>query len=387
MIILEDSINALEEKARHHRRALHRIPELGLKEYKTYQYLMEALSSMEGVVTETVAGTGILAWIQGESKSCVAFRADIDALEVTEKSGAAFASEHSGMMHACGHDGHMTMALLLTEILAKHRNRLKKSVLVIFQPAEEGPGGAETLVGLGVLSRYHVEAIYGYHLFPQVEEGKFATRSGPLMAMTGEFDIDLYGKSAHGAMPDLGADAIVAASALIGALQSIVSRNLQPAEPAVVTVGKMSAGEMRNVLAGHARLEGTYRTFSPRVFEAIAARIKTLSEAVALGFGCEARVEIRGMYPPVINDASLVEMFVKANGRENVEEIMPQMIAEDFSYYQQAVPGLFVFVGSRNADKGFVYGLHHEKFNFDERVLLKGVMGMLKTFEESGVLI
>lgn len=387
MNILETSIENMEKKARQYRRALHQIPESGFKEYKTQKYLLEILSGIEGVKTEPVAGTGVIAWIQGESPVSIAFRTDIDALEVTEKSETEFTSLHPGMMHACGHDGHMTIALLLVEALAQRSNQLKKSILVIFQPAEEGPGGAKTIVDLGILKRFNVEAIYGYHLYPEVEEGKFATRVGPFMSMAGEFDIDLTGKSAHGAMPDLGIDSVVAASAIVSALSTIVSRNLKPSESAVVTVGKLTAGEKRNVIAGRARLEGTIRTFSPEVFDIIVKRMKTIVQGIAQCFGCESTLEIREMYPPVVNNQELAEVFIKANGRENVAEIEPQMLAEDFSYYQQAVPGLFVFIGSRNVEKGFTYGLHHEKFNFDERILMDGVAGMLKTLVESEVLV
>jgi amidohydrolase len=386
MFILDHETLVLENLATRHRRALHQIPETGFSEVKTQKYLLEALSELEGVIVEIVAGTGVLAWIQGESRDCVAFRADMDALEVTEKTALPFESGHPGMMHACGHDGHMTMALLLTQLISKRRHELKKSVLVIFQPAEEGPGGAKVIMDAGVLEAYQVEAIFGYHLFPEVASGFFATRSGPLMAMTGEFDIDLIGKSAHGAMPNLGTDTIVAASGLVSALQSVVSRNIKPADPAVLTIGKMTAGEKRNVLAGHARLEGTLRAFSTEVFEHATERMKTLAKDIASGYGCDARVEIREMYPPVVNDPDLTELFVEAVGREYVQDIEPQMLAEDFSYYQQAVPGVFVFVGTRDEAKGYTFGLHHEQFNFDERVLLNGVAAMIRTFERGGIL-
>lgn len=387
MFILEPFVEEKSAAAVRHRRALHQIPETGFEEYKTQRYLQRALESLSGVETEAVAGTGLVAWIRGESEASVGFRADMDALEVTEKTGLSFASQHPGKMHACGHDGHMTMGLLLAQVLSEQRQRLKKSVLLIFQPAEEGPGGAKVLVEAGILEKYRVEAVFGYHLFPEVASGLFATKSGPLMAMTGEFDIELTGKSAHGALPHLGVDALLAASGLVSVLQSVVSRNVKPTESAVLTVGKMISGEKRNVIAGSARLEGTFRAFSKEVFDASVKRMQEIVTSVATGYGCEASIEVRSMYPPVLNDPGLTELFVDAVGRENVLEIEPQMLAEDFSYYQEAVPGLFVFVGCRDAVHGYHFGLHHEKFNFDERVLLNGVSAMIKVFEKAGVLV
>lgn len=387
MFMLDQATSDKSELAIRHRRALHKIPEVGFQEFKTQQYLISSLKSLEGVAVETVAETGVLAWIQGKSEQSVAFRADMDALEVTEKTGLPFASSHTGKMHACGHDGHMTMALLLAQSLSERRDRLEKSVLIIFQPAEEGPGGAKVLVEAGILEKYNVEAVYGYHLFPEIAAGTFATRSGALMAMTGEFDIEITGMSAHGAMPHLGADALLAASSIVSVLQSVVSRNVKPTEAAVLTVGKMFSGEKRNVIAGQARLEGTFRAFSKEVFEQAVARMETIVHSVAEGYGCEARVEIRPMYPPVINDPQLAAQFTDAVGKDFVLEIEPQMLAEDFAYYQEVVPGLFVFVGCRDAAKGHIFGLHHECFNFDESVLLNGVAAMLKVFEKSGVLL
>ncbi|SCZ77595.1 M20 metallopeptidase family protein [Acidaminobacter hydrogenoformans] len=387
MFMLDQATSDKSELAIRHRRALHQIPEVGFQEFKTQQYLISSLKSLEGVVVEVVAKTGVLAWIQGRSEQSVAFRADMDALEVTEKTGLPYASGHTGKMHACGHDGHMTMALLLAQSLSERRDRLEKSVLIIFQPAEEGPGGAKVLVEAGILEKYKVEAVYGYHLFPEIASGTFATRSGPIMAMTGEFDIEITGMSAHGAMPHLGSDALLAASSIVSVLQSVVSRNVKPTEAAVLTVGKMFSGEKRNVIAGQARLEGTFRAFSKEVFEQAVARMETIVRSVAEGYGCDAHVEIRPMYPPVINDTALAALFTDAVGKEFVLEIEPQMLAEDFAYYQEAVPGLFVFVGCRDAAKGHIFGLHHECFNFDESVLLNGVAAMLKVFEKSGVLL
>lgn len=374
------------ELAIRHRRALHQIPEVGFQEVETQRYILSALKDLDGVVVESIAKTGVLAWIRGESEKSIAFRADMDALEVTEKTGLAFASSHKGRMHACGHDGHMTMALLLAQLLSEHRHRLKKSVLILFQPAEEGPGGAKVLVESGIFEKYHVESIFGYHLFPEVASGLFATKSGPLMAMTGEFDIEIIGKSAHGAMPHLGKDALLAASSLVSVLQSVVSRNVKPTESAVLTVGKMISGEKRNVIAGHARLEGTFRAFSKDVFETSLSRMEAIVNGVAKGYDCEAEIEVRPMYPPVLNDPALADLFIEAVGRDNVLDIEPQMLAEDFSYYQEAVPGLFVFVGCRDSSQGHLFGLHHECFNFDENVLINGVSAMIKVFEKAGVL-
>jgi amidohydrolase len=379
-------IGAYQESIIETRRALHQIPESGFEEYKTQAYLKAFLSKLENVQVFETAKTGLLAWVDAGFSESVALRTDIDALSMTEMTTHTFKSIHEGHMHACGHDGHMTVMLHMTKWLSEHRQLLKKNVLVIFQPAEEGPGGAKLIIDEGTFDKYKVKEVYGYHLHPEVEQGYFATRKGPLMAMTGEFDITIQGISGHGAMPHKGMDTAVIAAELILKLQNIVSRRLNPIEPAVVTIGKVSIGERRNIIAQTAVLEGTCRAFSETVFDKIEACMRDYVNGLAISYGIQIDLDFRVTYPPVINDSALVDSFIQANGAKMVREIELQMIAEDFSLYQKIVPGIFVFIGIRNEAKGFTYPLHSSKFDFDEDALTQGIEGLINMFDIRGVI-
>lgn len=355
------------------RRDLHKIPEAGLEEIKTSQYLQSVLKSLS-IDFEVVIGTGILAYIKGsDPKRTIAFRTDIDGLSVTEESTFEVHSEHKGFMHACGHDGHMAMMLGFAKWVSENPSEIMDNILLIFQPAEEGPGGAEPIVKEGYLKKYNVDEIYGIHLYPVVPEGKFGLKSGAMMAMTGEVDIDIKALSAHGAQPHEGIDAVVISAQLITALQSIVSRNISPIKSSVLTIGRLESGERRNVISGFARLEGTMRAFDKTVYETFKKRIIEILEGFKVSYNIDYEIEIRDMYPPVINDSRLYEQFLKINGEDRCVILEPQMISEDFSFYQEAVPGLFYFVGTYNEALGYVYPLHHSKFNFNNQVLMNGI--------------
>lgn len=368
------------------RRALHQIPEAGFEEYKTKAYIEAFLQKLTNVQVFTTAKTGVLAWFDAGHKEAVALRADIDALSMPEMTNHEFKSSHEGFMHACGHDGHMAIMLHMAEWLSVNFEQLKTNVMIIFQPAEEGPGGAEFIIEEGVFEKYNIKEIYGYHLYPEVEQGCFATRKGPIMAMTGEFDIAIHGISGHGAMPHKGMDAAIIAAELILQLQNIVSRRISPIEPAVVTVGKVSIGERRNIIAETAVLEGTCRAFSEEVFSKIEDCMRSYLRGTEESYGVTADFDFRVMYPPVINDFELVDAFIQANGSDRVLTIEPQMIAEDFALYQKIIPGIFVFIGTKNEGKGFTNPLHSSKFDFDESALLDGMNGMINMLRVRGAL-
>ncbi len=374
MIQVENRVEVLREYAVSIRRQLHQIPEPGTEEHKTTELILKELRQL-GIQAEVgVGGTGVIGYLPGEpGAETVAFRADIDALSVEEQTGMPYCSTHPGYMHACGHDGHTAILLGTAKLFSEHRQLIKKNLLFIFQPAEEGPGGAEPIVKSGVLERYGVKSIFGLHIYPEVQEGLVGCRPGAMMAQTGEFDIRIKGRSCHGAMPHKGQDAIVAAASLALAMQSVVSRNIDPMEPAVVTVGRMVCGERRNVLAGEAVLEGTMRAFNEETYSRIRGRIIKLMQSVAEAYECGLEYEIRDMYPAVCNNEGLYALLEKAAGKENLELIKPQTISEDFSYYQKQVPGLFFMLGSRNAELGHVHSLHNNKFNFNEEILLYGI--------------
>ncbi|WP_432408658.1 M20 metallopeptidase family protein [Wukongibacter sp. M2B1] len=380
MIKLDKDIQDISRMIIKARRDLHQIPELGFKEYKTHEYIISFLKELEINSIEKAAGTGVLAYFKGsEGKRTIAFRADIDALPITEKTDVEYSSLHSGMMHACGHDGHTSILLGLAIYLSQNREKIKDNILLIFQPAEEGPGGAEIIVKEGIFKKYNVDSIYGLHLYPEVNEGMVGVKNGPIMAQTGEFDIHIKGKSGHGAMPHNSKDSIVIASELVNSIQNIISRNIDPVEPAVITIGKIEGGERRNVIAGEVIMEGTMRAFNESVYKMMKRKMKIISKSLAMAQDCEIDIIFRDMYPFVNNDKKLVDNFIAAIGKENIEIVKPQMTAEDFSYYQRVVPGLFFFLGVRNEEKGYVYSLHNSKFNFNEEVLAAGVQIYINT--------
>jgi amidohydrolase len=353
------------------RRRLHQIPEIAFDLYKTQAVLKEYLTEY-GYTFEEVASTGLVAVKKGKSDASIAFRADMDALNVLEQTNVDFKSTHEGKMHACGHDGHMTILLGFAKYLSQLKN-LNKSVVLIFQPAEEGPGGSRLIVEEGILKKYKVEAVFGFHLFPALEEEKIGLVDGPMMAMAGEMDITIHGKSAHGAEPHKGTDAIVVASQLVQAYNTIVSRNLDPLESAVVTIGTIQGGEARNIIANTVNLTGTIRTFNPAIYARIKERMLQMNQGLETMYDLKIDMELRDLYPPVINHTGLYQLMDNLLSDNEKVMIKPMMLSEDFSYYQEAVPGIFMMLGSRNEEKGYIHPLHSCYFNFDEKILLKGI--------------
>ena len=370
---MEAYFQNMVEELRQIRRDLHKIPELGLKEYKTSAYIREKLEGFGITELETWLETGVVAVIRGKGKGqAVAFRADMDALPVTEQTGCDFTSEHVGCMHACGHDGHVTVLLGFPKYLQEHKDELENDVVLIFQPAEEGPGGAQLLVDAGLFEKHPVRCIIGCHIFPQVPQGKVACRKGAMMARNGEVDVHIYGESAHGAQPQLGHDAVLAAGAVITGLHTILSRNVSPLDSGVLTFGAIHGGEACNIIAKEVKLEGTMRAFSDEAYETMTKRVQEVASGIAAGYGCKGEAVFRHMYRVVDNDPKLVELLQEVAG-DAYEETPPYMLAEDFSLYLQKVPGMFFFLGSGNAEKGYTHSLHSAQFQFDEEILALGV--------------
>lgn len=355
------------------RRELHQIPELGLEEVQTADYLRKKLASFGITEVYPMIETGTVAVLRSVVPGkTIAFRTDIDALPVTEETGVDFASQTLGKMHACGHDGHMATMLGFAKYLSQHPEAYRGTIVLIFQPAEEGPGGAQLMIDAGLITTYNIEQIVGLHVFPDFAEGVIACRPGAMMARNGEVSIQIKGRSAHGAQPQQGADAILAASAVIQGLHSIISRNISPMESAVLTFGKISGGEAMNIIAGQVNIEGTMRAFDDAVYDRMTERIAILAKEIAKGYDCEAEVIFNHMYRVVENDAAMVTALEKVAG-DAYQETPPYMLAEDFSMYQQVVPGMFFFVGTRNEAKGYIHPLHNGKMQFDERNLLNGI--------------
>lgn len=352
------------------RRELHQIPELGFDLPKTHAYVFNALKAM-GYEPITMASTGVIVYKEGMVKEAIAFRADMDALPIQEEIASNHRSTHAGQMHACGHDGHMAMVLGLAD-WAKDKT-FKHSLLFVFQPAEEGPGGAKQLIEEGLFEQFKVRAMFGLHLYPNLKFGQLALIKGPMMAQTNEFDLVVHGRSAHGAQPHLGVDAMIIQAQLVLALQSIVSRSVNPLDAAVVTMGTIQGGEARNIIPQQIELKGTIRCFNPKVFETIQERINAITQGLEHAYSCKIEVIFKASYPPVINPEGLytmVDSLFNANEKSIVE---PMMFAEDFSFYQAQVPAFFAMLGVRNEALDHIYPLHHGRFNFDEVVLEIGL--------------
>lgn len=360
-----------------HRRWFHMYPELDFKVKKTREHIIHTLTSLEFDSVEVFAG-GVRGVIYGDNaNSTLAFRADMDALELQEKTGVAFESSIEGRMHACGHDGHMAMLLGLAEWASQNRDDLKHNIVLIFQPAEETIGGALPMIEEKVLKDPDVDCIFAFHIFPHIEQGKIGLKAGPLMAQTTEFDIELEGKTSHGAMPHKGIDTIVAASHLIVGLQSLLTRGVDPLEDALITIGRLDAGERRNILAETAIIEGIIRTFDDNVYRRLKQDIINMLKGIELSYGVKGVFKELTYYPVVCNDRELVYKLWGMIEKEVLVDTKPLMIAEDFSYYQREVPGVLMLLGSRNAEKGYIHPLHSNKFNFDEKILLMGIQTMV----------
>ncbi|SHH01510.1 amidohydrolase [Tepidibacter thalassicus] len=374
-MFLEKEILKLKDIVIAHRKKLNKIAELGMKEYKTSKYIKDYLDYL-GVEYEILLETAVVGKIKGKKGiKNIAFRADMDGLNVNGE-----------IMHLCGHDGHMSILLGLVEYLNNNKEYLNDNIIFIFQPAEESPGGALPLIKEGLLEKYNIDEIYGLHIYPELEEGFVGIRPSYFLAQTGEIDIEIIGKSGHGAMPQNAVDSIVIASNFVNSIQSIVSRNIRPLDEGVLTIGKIEGGSRRNIIAENVKLEGTMRAFKQEVYDKIKERICEIADGFEKAFNCKININIKDDYPAVNNDVKLFEEFKNALGEKRIKILEPLMIAEDFSYYQKCIPGLFFMLGSRNEKKGFVNGLHNIDFNFNEDILLSGIDIYVKLLKYKGAL-
>ena len=363
------------------RRDLHAIPEMGNEERETSAYIARAVEETRPDSARNMAGTGWkFVYRCGRAGApALAFRADIDALPVTENSIYPYPSRHKGMMHACGHDGHMSALLALSRIAAELRDsgHLGVDVVLLFQPAEETTGGAERMVAQGALEDPHVCAVFGFHLMPQVDKGVIALSPGGVMAANTEFDLTFTGARAHGAMPNLGADAAAAVAQTYLALQTYMTRAVPPTSPAVLTFGRMAAGNLRNIVADEGILEGILRSYDARLQEELTKEFRRAAQAVASVYHVKVGYAQHCYYPPVINDEALVARVAPLI--ERWEKQQPLLTAEDFSFFSQARPGVYAFVGVRDEKRSAP--LHSDRFDFDERALLPAVNWYVRILE------
>ncbi len=361
------------------RRHFHAHPELSKKEKNTADFISTELNKL-GIPHQTnVGGFGIVGHIQGQNpeKKLVALRADMDALPIKEANDVSYKSIYPGMMHACGHDVHMASLLGAARILKELEQQWQGSVRLIFQPSEEEyPGGASLMIKEGVLENPRPSAIFGQHVYPEMNAGKVGMKAGKYMASTDEFYITVKGKGGHGALPDQLIDPIVVAAQIVLGLQQIVSRNAFPGTPSVLTIGRLIADGRTNIIPSEVKMEGIIRTFSEEWREEIKQQITKIATGIADSFGAKADVFIDKGYPFLINDETLTKRAFDAVkdllGEQNVEELEFRMTAEDFAYYSQQVPGCFYRLGTRNDSLGFTSGLHSDRFDADEQSLISG---------------
>jgi hippurate hydrolase len=354
------------------RREIHREPELGFDTEKTAAKVLAALDGLPLEIQTGVAENGVVATLEGEGDGpTVGLRADMDALPIYEETGLPFASETDGKMHACGHDGHTSMLVGAVHALSGMRHRLNGTLRFFFQPAEEGEGGGKVMVDAGVAD--DVDSIFALHLWPGLPFGRAATKAGPIMAAADAFEMTVRGAGGHGAMPHLTADAIAMAAQIVTALQTVISREVDPVEPAVLTVGEIGAGTAYNIIPETARLGGTVRTLNENLRRKMPERMEHLARGVAQGMRGDVEFDYEFSYPVTVNDEDAARRALGVAGdllgEENALELTnPSMGAEDFAYFLEKIPGAFIWLGVGED----VSGLHTPTFAFDEEILSLG---------------
>jgi N-acetyldiaminopimelate deacetylase len=364
------------------RRDLHQIPELGFQEVKTQNYLLEYLQQLPQEFLEIKTWeTGLFVKIHGKNPSqTIGYRADIDGLPITEETGLPFRSTHQGFMHACGHDMHMSIALgVLTHFT---ENRVDDDLVFLFQPAEEGPGGALPMMASREFQEWKPDFMVALHIAPEYPVGTIATKEGILFANTSELFIDLHGKGGHAAFPHETKDMIVAASHLVTQLQTIVARNIDPLDSGVITIGKITGGTVQNIIAENARLEGTIRTLSDDTMKIMKKRIEAIVAGIETSFDCKATIDYGANYRQVDNDPTLTREFMTfAENETNVKVIdcNKAMTGEDYGYFLSEVPGFMFWLGVASEN-----GLHHSKLNPNEHAIGEAIDLLTAYLTEKG---
>lgn len=357
------------------RRTFHQIPEIGLHEFETTKLILQELKKYN-IECYKMGDTGVIAYI-GKGEKTIALRADIDGLPITENTNVTYSSKTEGMMHACGHDAHIACLLGAAKILKQHEKDLSNRIKLIFQPSEENCKGAKYVCGLGEAD--DIDCIFGLHVFTDIPCGQISIEAGPRMAITDLFHINITGKSGHAGKPHQCIDATVAGSAIIMNLQSVRSRELDPSKASTISIGHFESGTQYNIVSGNALIEGTVRTFLPEDSELIKESITRIAESTALAYRANANVIYEeSMHPAVVNDE--LETKVALLGAKKVlpesmfVSIPPIFLGEDFSLYQQKIPGVYAFVGAGNEELNCCYPNHHDCFNIDENAIIYGTM-------------
>lgn len=369
------------------RRTIHMNPELGFEEVETSSLISEWLEKFGIQVKQGLAHTGVVGLLEGkEPGKTVAIRADMDALPLDERNQVPYASKIKGKMHACGHDAHVAILLGVANFFASNKDRVKGNIKWIFQPAEEGGGGGRIMVEQGVLENPKVDAVFAAHVFPLLPIRKVGIYEREGLAATDRFTVKIMGKGGHGAQPHLSKDPILAAGHFITQIHSIVSRNINPLESAVVTIGKINGGTAFNIIPDDIELLGTARSLTPQVREDLKIRIEKILQGIARSFGTDYQFSYEHGYPVLINDPEMSRLVASACsigiGNENVEVLKPSMGGEDFAYYLQKCPGSYFRLGIRNEEKGIVHPYHSSLFDIDEDVLPFGVEMFIRIIDQ-----
>ena len=378
---LSKEIASMYDDAVRIRQDLHRIPEIGFQLHDTQAYVLNELRQCAPDRLETLAVCGVKAvFFAKDAQKTIALRADMDGIHNDEANDVPYRSQRPGCMHGCGHDGHMTILLLLARWIAKNRARLHCNVVLLFQPGEEGWAGARRMIDEGALENPRVDCVYGLHLWPTVPKGRIGIRWDYLMAQTSDFEITVHGKSAHASTPQMGIDAIVVAAELITMIQSVITRDVDPHQDALLTLGKIVGGTSHNVIAEEVTMSGTLRVFSNDLYNKLMRQIIALLKGLEMATGAGISMETIVHYPYVANPRPMVEKFYTVlDSMDDVVLVEPVMAAEDFAEYQQKVEGMFMFLGINGGRGGAP--LHSSRFDFDEDVLLVGVEAFKRILE------
>ncbi len=379
MPTLRQTIDKYKSSIIEYRHQLHQIPEIGFALHKTAEYVKTQLEAIGLQPTTGIAQTGITTQLTGdntgtENGKTVLIRADMDALPITEETGLPWASTHPQAMHACGHDGHTAMVLGAALVLHSMKDQIPGRIKFLFQPAEEGPGGAKPMIEAGVMDNPNVDYVLGAHLWPNLPQGTIGVKDGPLMASMSTFDITVKGKGGHGAMPHLCIDPVDASVQVVNALQRITSRQMNPISPTVVTVGSIHGGTTHNIIPDSVHLQGTTRTFDREIWLNWPQRIEQIVAGICQATGTSYELEFNPGYPPLLNNPKIAqiakESAARVVGEENVVTPELNMGGEDFAFFLEQAAGCFVFIGTGHQTS---VPLHNSKFNFDEDILLTGV--------------
>lgn len=364
------------------RRQLRRYPEISGREFNTQHIIMAELTR-QGLLPRSIAGTGVIAEVSGSRPGKrVAIRADMDALPLQDECGQPYRSQTPGVCHACGHDGHIALVLGAAKVLSKLQGEFAGEVRLLFQPSEEvSPGGAADMIQEGALDG--VDCIIGAHLWQPLQAGTMGISCGRMLAAPGKFAIQIQGKGGHGSMPHQTVDPVLTAAQIVVALHTLVSRSIDPLEPAVLSVGMIKSGETFNIIPDTAVLKGTIRCFDRTVMQKIFQRSESIAKGICDANGAGCHFEQDGSLPALVNHPDVAKTVMAAGretlGSENVCEVQPVMISDDFSRYLEIVPGAYLFIGSGNKEKGIVFPHHHPKFDLDETALAYGMEIMIRT--------